>query len=116
MTAPTNAKILDLEHLNRVTFGDAALKGEILKMFRDQARALQNDLSTEMDLEARQRLAHTLKGSARGIGANAIGEIAELIEISALPAAAYAEALKRLDTVIQETEISIETEIGINPN
>ncbi|MDZ7628687.1 MAG: Hpt domain-containing protein [Parvularculaceae bacterium] len=75
MTAP-----IDLEHLNRYVFGDAALLAEILGIFKEQAASLSERMTPSMDDEAWQLAAHTLKGAARGIGAWALGEAAARAE------------------------------------
>src|SRR3954466_15779174 len=70
MPSPPLAPIdspLDLEHLSRMTLGDAELEQEGLAMFAEQAVRL---MATMAALPAEAgALAHTLKGSARGIGA-----------------------------------------------
>lgn len=74
--------ILDLVHLSRQTFGDHALETELLSLFDRQAEQFSARLS-EPDSPAggsRADLAHTLKGSARAVGAFALGEAAEAYE------------------------------------
>ena len=65
---------IDLEHLGRMTLGDAGLEREVLAMFAAQAVSLIGTLATlPPDAGA---LAHTLKGSARAIGAFAVADAA----------------------------------------
>jgi hypothetical protein len=52
---------LDLEHLRRMTFGDAGLEREVLALFVGQATRLVGALGT-LSPDA-GRLAHTLKGA-----------------------------------------------------
>ena len=69
---------LDLDHLSRMTLGDAALEQEVLAMFAAQAirlRAAMTALPAETGA-----LAHKLKGSARGIGAFAVADAAAGLE------------------------------------
>jgi HPt (histidine-containing phosphotransfer) domain-containing protein len=76
------APILDLVHLSRQTFGDHALETELLSLFDRQAEQFSARLS-EYDARAggaRADLAHTLKGSARAVGAFALGDAAEAYE------------------------------------
>ena len=74
----TSARPIDMAHLARQTMGDRALEQEILQMFAQQAVAVRRQLSEASPAE-RVRLAHGLKGSARGVGAFAIADcVAEL--------------------------------------
>ncbi len=75
MSAP-----IDLDHLNRYVFGDAALLSEVLGIFREQLETVAGQMSPSMDAEAWYLAAHTLKGAARGVGAWALGEAAERAE------------------------------------
>ena len=71
---------LDLQHLQRMTLGDAALEREVLAMFVHQAARLVNALATlPADAPA---MAHTLKGSARAIGALRVAEHASALELA----------------------------------
>lgn len=84
------APALDLVHLSRQTLGDQALETELLKLFDSQNAQFAARLRAPRqpgDMRARADLAHTLKGSARAVGAFALGEAAE----------AYEEALRRGD-------------------
>lgn len=69
---------IDLDHLERMTLGDAALEREVLALFVTQAEALIGRLAGWPDDAA--RLAHTLTGSARGVGAFTVAEAAERLE------------------------------------
>ena len=50
---------IDLDHLNRYVFGDAALLAEILGIFREQAGAVAGRMDPAMDAEAWRLAAHT---------------------------------------------------------
>jgi HPt (histidine-containing phosphotransfer) domain-containing protein len=85
--------VIDIEHLHRMTLGDASLEREVLAMFSAQAASLIGSLSAlPADAGA---LAHTLKGAARAIGAfgvaDAAGDLEALIQRHADPAQALAE-------------------------
>jgi HPt (histidine-containing phosphotransfer) domain-containing protein len=91
---------IDLVHLARMTFGDRSLEREVLQLF-DRQSAL---------LIARMRncapggvaaIAHTLKGSARGIGAWRVARAAEAVELAG--DAGAADALERLAAATEET-------------
>ena len=69
---------IDFEHLSRMTLGDPALECEVLTMFVAQSAKLLGELA---GLPAHAAaLAHTLKGSARAIGAFAVAEAAGGLE------------------------------------
>ena len=69
---------IDFEHLERMTLGDAGLTQEVLAMFSAQSAKLIATLATRpADADA---LAHTLKGSARAIGAFGVADAATRLE------------------------------------
>ena len=70
---------IDLVHLARVTFGERSLEREVLQLFDRQAATLMERIQAAAaeDIPA---LAHTLKGSARAIGALAVARAAEMVE------------------------------------
>jgi HPt (histidine-containing phosphotransfer) domain-containing protein len=74
------APALDLAHLRRFTLGDQALEQEILGLFIGQASttlAALNEAWTDRDWKI---AAHTLKGSARAVGAWRVAHLAEKAE------------------------------------
>jgi HPt (histidine-containing phosphotransfer) domain-containing protein len=75
--APDDGPI-DFDHLKRMTLGDSGLEQEVLAMFAAQSASLVGTLAT-MPTDARA-LAHTLKGSARAIGAFAVADAAARLE------------------------------------
>jgi HPt (histidine-containing phosphotransfer) domain-containing protein len=75
--APDDGPI-DIEHLQRMTLGDAGLEREVLAMFASQAIRLMHELAAPSS--DRRALVHTLKGSARAIGAFRVAEAAEFLE------------------------------------
>ena len=86
--------VLDLDHLERMTLGEKELQREVLMLFTQQS----TDLLARLEKLPREgaSLAHTLKGSARGIGAFAVAEAAENLERGlrqGLPVTAEVEAL-----------------------
>lgn len=78
-SCPSRQRPVDLVHLTRQTMGDRALETEILSMFSRQAAALSEKL-TEAKGRERVILAHTLKGSARSVGAFEVSRYAEILE------------------------------------
>ena len=75
---------IDHEHLARMTFGDRELARELLDLFDRQA-ALLIDRMAGSDPAAVAALAHTLKGSALGIGAGGVARAAEALERAMAP-------------------------------
>jgi HPt (histidine-containing phosphotransfer) domain-containing protein len=74
--------VLDIVHLERMTFGDHNLEREVLELFERQA-AMLIDRMRRADPKAMAASAHVLKGSARGIGAWTIARVAQALELAA---------------------------------
>jgi HPt (histidine-containing phosphotransfer) domain-containing protein len=70
---------IDLVHLSRMTLGDRALEREVLSLFDRQMGMLMERIETAQPPVA-AAAAHTLKGSASGIGAFAIARAAAQLE------------------------------------
>jgi HPt (histidine-containing phosphotransfer) domain-containing protein len=99
---------IDLVHLARMTLGDRVLEREVLQLFDRQA----DMLVVRIQQAARAGIsaaAHTLKGSARGIGAWRVARAAEAVELAAGNAAEreLEAAILRLGTVAAETRAVI---------
>ncbi|CAG1004162.1 MAG: Hpt domain-containing protein [Rhizobiaceae bacterium] len=73
------ARPIDMAHLARQTMGDRGLEQEVLQLFAQQAVTVRKQFSGASPAE-RIRLAHGLKGSARGVGAFAIAECVAALE------------------------------------
>lgn len=74
--------VIDEDHLGRMTLGDPSLEREILAIFvRQAALMLKRIAGTEPAIAA--AAAHTLKGSARAIGAWRVAQAAERLEEAA---------------------------------
>src|ERR1700733_13966171 len=95
--APDDGPI-DIAHLRRMTLGDAALEREVLSMFSDQASRLADELAALPSNAS--ALAHTLKGSARAVGAFALGDVAAQLETLIRGGGNTAEALNELDDAV----------------
>lgn len=79
-TANTVDRPIDFAHLTRQTLGDPSLEREVLNLFRVQSGILIERLAVTVDPADRLLLAHTIKGSARAIGAWNVVEAASRIE------------------------------------
>jgi HPt (histidine-containing phosphotransfer) domain-containing protein len=80
-SAAANERPIDLVHLARTTLGDRGLEREVLHLFDRQA----DQLVSRMRAAAPggiAPLAHTLKGSASGIGAWRVARAAEALEVA----------------------------------
>ena len=85
VSAPPLAPVerpIDLEHLSRMTLGERSLEREVLQLFDRQASMLLNRMLTAPPPVA-AGAAHTLKGSALGIGAFEVARAAEAVEFAA---------------------------------
>ena len=97
---------IDVEHLQRMTLGDAGIEQEVLTMFSAQsAKLVQALLDRPSDAGA---LAHTLKGSARAIGAFAVADAAERLEAVIAGGSDPSAALARLGEAVAEARAVIE--------
>lgn len=93
---------IELRHLEQYVFGDQALLDEILSIFVDQVTLLVERLhGTEDDAEWRSA-AHKLKGASRGVGAWALGDLAEAAEDLAEPTARQ-ETLRKISSSARDT-------------
>jgi len=101
--APTLApddRPIDLVHLARITLGDRGLEREVLQLFDRQSELLIARMRAAAPAGI-ATLAHTLKGSARGIGAWRVARAAEAAELAGSPEA-LAAALDQLAAAADE--------------
>ncbi len=98
---------LDFGHLERMTLGEKALEREVLEMFLAQSRRLLDSLAS-LPGET-PALAHTLKGSARAIGAFKVGEFAAALETAGQGGDA---ALAALREAVTEARAAIEARLS----
>jgi HPt (histidine-containing phosphotransfer) domain-containing protein len=103
--APADGPI-DIDHLQRMTLGDASLEREVLAMFSAQAASLIGTLAT-LPPEA-PALAHTLKGSARAIGAFAVADVAADLEAAIQNGDDPSRALAELNEEIAQARMAID--------
>ena len=71
---------LDLVHLSRYTLGNRGLEAELLGLFRAQADLYVARLAAAESDKDWKDTAHSLKGSARGLGAWSLADLAEEAE------------------------------------
>lgn len=79
--------VIDQNHLGRMTLGDRRLEREVLELFLRQTTIMLDRIAGAkpplVAAAAHTLAAHTLKGSARGIGAWRVARAAELLEHAA---------------------------------
>ena len=103
--APDDGPI-DIVHLRRMTLGDVSLEREVLAMFSAQAVGLAGALAAlPSDAPA---LAHTLKGSARAIGAFGVADAAACLEALIQNGGDPAEALADLTDAVAQARAAID--------
>jgi HPt (histidine-containing phosphotransfer) domain-containing protein len=71
--------VIDEDHLGRMTLGDRSLEREVLEIFARQTTLSLSRLAGAEPARA-AAVAHTLKGSARGVGAWRVAQAAERLE------------------------------------
>ena len=69
-------QMIDHQHLSKYTMGDRELEQEVLDLFAEQLPTIVAKLQRADSANAWFEAAHTLKGSARAVGANSIAELA----------------------------------------
>ena len=92
------AGAVDFAYLERFAAGDRGLVGEVLDLFAEQAAIWRLHLAPEDP--AWRDVVHTLKGSARGIGAHALGEVCAQAEQQG--AEALPQVVGALDAALAE--------------
>ncbi len=71
---------IDYAFLDRYTGGDNQIRQDVLRIFRSQARLWLAEFDPALPDVSWYALSHSLKGSARGIGAFALADLAETAE------------------------------------
>jgi HPt (histidine-containing phosphotransfer) domain-containing protein len=103
--APDDGPI-DFEHLKRMTLDDAGLEQEVLAMFAAQSAKLMAALATlPADAGA---LTHTLKGSARAIGAFGVADAAARLEAVLADGADPSGRLRELGDAVAQARATVE--------
>jgi HPt (histidine-containing phosphotransfer) domain-containing protein len=107
-TAGSVERAIDLVHLARMTLGDRGLEREVLELFDRQATMLVGRLRGGSPAVI-AALAHTLKGSARGVGAGRVARAAEAVERAAAggKAGELKAAIERLAAAAEEARAVI---------
>ena len=99
----SSAGPIDHAHLDRYTLGNRELEIEVLGLFAGQAPATLEGLRTATCDRSWHMAAHTLKGSARAVGAWSIAAIAEDAERAGFASPEREVYLTRLREAIAQT-------------
>jgi HPt (histidine-containing phosphotransfer) domain-containing protein len=99
---------IDGTHLERMTLGDRSLEREVLEIFARQTTLTLERIAGAAPEQA-AAAAHTLKGSARGVGAWRVAQAAERLELAAgkRDASDISAAIAELDAVSREARLAI---------
>ena len=87
---------LDLVHLSKYTLGNRALEIELLGLFRAQAGIYIERIESAVTAIDRKNATHSLKGSAKGLGAWPLAALAEEAEWMAVDGEGRDDILARL--------------------
>ena len=114
------APAFDFARLADISGGDPEFEREILSDYVEQNRTLFDDLDRALaagDAVSLRRAAHTLKGSSRTVGAEAVASIASEIEVLATSGnlAAAAVPLGRLRGAWADTRVVLDARFGREP-
>ncbi len=71
---------IDFDHLNQYVSGDISLTKEIFSLFKNQVDMWTRSLRPETEDEVWGAMAHSLKGTARAVGAMGLAEYCERAE------------------------------------
>lgn len=102
---------IDEDHLGRMTLGDRSLEREVLEIFARQAMLTLKRVAAAKPASA-AAAAHTLKGSARGIGAWRVAHAAERLE-QAAAGDANEEALQAAIAELEAASVEVCAAIGV---
>jgi len=111
VTAPPLApsdQVIDLDHLARMTLGERSLEREVLQLFDQQAGMLLERMTSEAPRIV-AAIAHTLTGSARGVGAWKVAAAADRVQhLAAKPGpTTLTAAMNRLSSAVTEAQAAI---------
>jgi HPt (histidine-containing phosphotransfer) domain-containing protein len=94
-------QVVDRAHLGQMTLGDRSLQCEVLRLFERQAGMLICRMADAAPANIRA-LAHTLDGSARGIGAWRVSQAAKNVELAVTHDGDIDAAVAALKSAIDE--------------
>jgi HPt (histidine-containing phosphotransfer) domain-containing protein len=104
--APAAPAAIDRAHLARMTHGERDLEREVLELYATQADMLLGRMR-QSPAATVAALAHTLKGSSRGIGAWQVADAAAAIEAEVAEGRDTAASIERLASAVHAAKIDI---------
>jgi HPt (histidine-containing phosphotransfer) domain-containing protein len=106
-----SSRPVDLVHLSRYTLGERDLEREVLELFCSQSFHYLDQLKQTPSDKDWKDLTHTLKGSARAVGAWRVAEAAERAEPLSGEALANSRAarIEEIDTSLREADAYIKS-------
>jgi HPt (histidine-containing phosphotransfer) domain-containing protein len=107
--APVDDMVIDIEHLTRMTFGEEALRREVLSLFDRQAVLLVRRLHQPREAA---EAAHTLAGAASAIGATIVAEAATGLERAVKGGEDPREAIIALEHAVDDARTAIANLLG----
>ena len=109
-------QILDRDHLARYTLGDVALEQEVLGLFIGQMPETVAMLRGSGDAHAWTLAAHTIKGSARAVGAWRLADVAERAESHSECVDRWAQLADEVECALAEVRARIAVEENAAPS
>ena len=104
--APAAPGAIDRAHLARMTHGERDLEREVLQLYATQADILLARMG-HSPTAAVAALAHTIKGSSRGIGAWQVADAAAAVETDASEGRDTRASVRRLASAIRAAQVDI---------
>ena len=104
--APAGPAAIDRAHLARMTHGERDLEHEVLQLYVTQTDILLARMG-HSPTAAVAALAHTIKGSSRGIGAWQVADAAAAVETDASEGRDTTASVQRLTSAIRAAQVDI---------
>lgn len=103
--------VIDEDHLARMTLGDEILEREVLEIFARQTTLILARIAG-LDGARLAAAAHTLKGSASGLGAWRLAKAAERVEQAAAGQDDFSAAVVAFEAAAAEVRTTIEARLS----
>ena len=101
---------IDFEHLRRYVGEDAGLTAEVFGLFKNQVDLWSPQLQADLDDSSWEMMTHSLKGTARAIGAMQLAQICESAESltgDGQRPGSRAVAIEKMESAISQIMIEI---------
>lgn len=113
-TGDIDPAIFDREHLGQYTGGDPALERELVTLFLGHFAPVRAQLEAAQTAYDWKFASHSLKGSARSIGAPQLATLAEKLELMGVeaPSTSKKVMLDELDTAMAAFAAEVKKAVG----